>query len=189
LASLTRRVSGGYTNPTRQRGDTPYYRKENAVYDDPIGYFLTWVTYGTWLPGDSRGWVEYRRGWQLPDPILELEAKARMTEDACVLTREQRRAVEAQIAETCAHRGWKLRAVNCRSNHVHVVVTAEVTSPKKIRIDLKAWATRSLNEKFDSSRENWWAERGSIRYLNTDDELEAAILYVLDGQDFNRDEH
>ncbi len=30
--------------------------------DDPIGYFLTWVTYGTWLPGDARGWVEYRHG-------------------------------------------------------------------------------------------------------------------------------
>ena len=26
--------------------------------EDPIGFFLTWVTYGTWLPGDSRGWVE-----------------------------------------------------------------------------------------------------------------------------------
>jgi hypothetical protein len=35
---------------------------------DPLAYFLTWVTYGTWLPGDDRGWVEYRHGWQLPDP-------------------------------------------------------------------------------------------------------------------------
>jgi hypothetical protein len=23
---------------------------------DPIAYFLTWTTYGTWLPGDERGW-------------------------------------------------------------------------------------------------------------------------------------
>jgi hypothetical protein len=42
--------------------------------DDPIGYFLTWVTYGTWLPGDARGWVEYRHGWQFPDPPREIEA-------------------------------------------------------------------------------------------------------------------
>src|SRR4051812_6675116 len=35
---------------------------------DPLAYFITWVTYGTWLPGDECGWVEYRRGWQLPDP-------------------------------------------------------------------------------------------------------------------------
>jgi REP element-mobilizing transposase RayT len=159
---------------------------EDPVHGDPIAYFLTWVTYGTWLPGDARGWVKYHGGWQLPDPVRELEAKARMSEDACILTREQRRAVEEQIAETCAHRGWTLHVVNCRSNHVHVVVSADVDDPEKIRIDLKAWATRALKKKFDSGRENWWAERGSIRYLNTDEELEAATVYVRDGQDIDR---
>jgi len=153
------------------------------MHGDPIGYFLTWVTYGTWLPGDARGWVKYQAGWQLPDPIRDQEAKALMTEDACILTSEQGQVVEAQIAETCAHRGWTLHVVNCRSNHVHVVVTADVADPDKIRIDLKAWATRALKKKFNSNRENWWAERGSIRYLNSDDDLEAAIRYVRDGQD------
>ena len=33
---------------------------------EPLADFLTWPTYGTWLPGDRRGWVEYRHGWQLP---------------------------------------------------------------------------------------------------------------------------
>jgi hypothetical protein len=69
---------------------------------------------------------------------------------------------------------------------VHIVVSADVANPKKIRTDLKAWATRTLKENFDDRRENWWAERGSFRYLNTDDELEAAILYVRDGQDASR---
>jgi REP element-mobilizing transposase RayT len=156
------------------------------MHEDPIAYFLTWVTYGTWLPGDARGWVKFRAGWQLPDPIRELEAKSRMTENDCILTSEQRRAVEAQIGETCGNRGWTLHAVNCRSNHVHVVVTADANDPEKIRIDLKAWATRALKNKFDSTRENWWAERGSIRYINREDDLEAAILYVRDGQDTDR---
>ena len=62
---------------------------------EPLGFFLTWVTYGTWLPGDTRGWVEYQHGWQLPDPILELESTALMTEGACHLNAEQRLAVEA----------------------------------------------------------------------------------------------
>jgi len=62
----------------------------------------SWVTYGTWLPGDVRGWVKYQAGWHFPDPIREREAKALMTEDAYILTREQRRAVEAQISETWA---------------------------------------------------------------------------------------
>jgi hypothetical protein len=156
-----------------------------VLHGDPIGYLVTWVTYGTWLPGDARGWVLYRSGWRDPDPIREVEAQALMSEDACRLTQDQRRAVEEQIAETCSRRGWTLHAVNCRSNHVHAVVTADVDNPKKIRVDLKAWTTRALTERF-GGRKNWWAERGSIRYLNKDDELEAALVYVRDGQDGER---
>lgn len=109
-----------------------------------------------------------------------------MAEGVCILDIEQRQAVERQIAETCAHRGWTLHVVNCRSNHIHVVVTAAVKHPKNIRVDLKAWATRKLKKEFAPKRENWWAERGSIRWLNRDEELEAAVLYVRDGQDVRR---
>jgi REP element-mobilizing transposase RayT len=148
---------------------------------DPIGYFLTWVTYGTWLPGDARGWVEFQKGCQLPHRGLEAEAAERVTEDACCLNQKQRSAVELQIAEPCRHRAWHLYAENCRSNHVHVVVSAANVSPKKIRTDLKAWATRCLKQRFDPTRENWWAERGSIRHLNNEAELETAVVYVTDG--------
>ncbi len=152
------------------------------MFDDPIGYFLTWVTYGTWLPGDPRGWVEYHRGWQLPDPIKEIEAAARMSEDACRLGDEERAVVENQIRQTCRHRGWRLHAVNCRSNHVHVVMSAADTRPKKVRTDLKAWTTRSLKSR-NPHRDNWWAERGSIRLLLDDDNLADAIQYVTEAQD------
>ena len=152
------------------------------MIDDPIGFFLTWNTYGTWLPGDQRGWVEYHHGWKFPDPVLEFECRARMTEDACILSMDQRNAVAAQIEETCRIRGWQMHVVNPRSNHVHVVLTA-FEDPKKIRIDLKAWAMRVLKRRFDSKRENWWADRGSIRHLFDEKSLEAAILYVSDAQD------
>jgi len=154
-----------------------------AMFDEPLGFFLTWATYGTWLPGDARGWVEYQHGWQFPDPILELESAALMTEDACRLNDEQRHTVETQVSETCEHRHWHLHAVNCRSNHIHVAVSAMNTRPKKIRSDLKAWATRRLKERFDPTRENWWAERGSIRFLFREHVLERAIQYVLEAQD------
>src|SRR5262247_2784418 len=89
---------------------------------DPLAYYLTWTTYGTWLPGDDRGWVKRGKGFQFPDPIAKLEAQARMTEDACRLDPEQRKMVELTIADHCRIRGWELHARNCRSNHVHVVV-------------------------------------------------------------------
>jgi len=150
--------------------------------DDPIAFFLTWVTYGTWLPGDERGWVEFKRGWKLPEPVRELEANAKMTEDTCKLDRIQRRSVETQIDETCRYCGWHLHAVNCRSNHIHVVVTARDTAPKKVRVGLKAWATRRLTQ-FNSQRKHWWAERGSIRWIFDEDSLEAAVTYTLEAQD------
>jgi REP element-mobilizing transposase RayT len=121
-----------------------------------------------------------------------------MTEDACLLDPEKRDIVERQVAETRSFRGWKLHAVNCRSNHVHVVVTANV-DPKIVRNQLKAWCTRRLKEleakrghnnpraDMPPIRENWWAERGSQRFLNDEESLEAAILYVRDGQDKPRE--
>ena len=113
---------------------------------DPLAYFLTWATYGTWLPGDERGWIKYRQGWQLPDSARELEAKAKMTEDACVLDRQQRDLVEQTIRDHCEIRGWQLHAVNnCRTNHLHIVVSAKL-HPDRIRTQFKAWCTRRLKE-------------------------------------------
>lgn len=162
---------------------------------DPLAFFITWSTYGTWLPGDERGWIEYRRGWQLPNPVRQLEAEAAMTENACILDSEQRELVERTIADHCEKRAWQLHAVNCRTNHLHVVVSANC-HPKKVRAQFKAWCTRRLKE-LDVTRngnrpgfvvrENWWAERGSGRYINNESGLEAAVIYVIDGQDKPRD--
>lgn len=154
---------------------------------EPLAFFFTWSTYGTWLPGDKRGWVEYHRGWKMPDLVRRMEAEARMTEDACVLGDDQRRLVEQTVAEHCARRGWRLYAVNCRTNHVHVVVEAD-RDAREVQRQLKAWCSRRLkglqqsNGAVGRARENWWAERGSRRHISDEDSLEAAILYVLEGQ-------
>ena len=201
-------------------------RPNESPMAEPLGFFLTWATYGTWLPGDDRGWIEYRHSWQLPSPARKLEAEARMTEDACILDPEQRALVEKTIADHCQIRGWQLHAVNCRTNHLHVVVSANL-HPDEIRKQFKAWCTRRLKElerlrrklavaagvegprlrvglvspeirtrrasearhdavvaaETEPIAENWWAERGSRRYINDEDSLAAAIVYVRDGQD------
>jgi len=149
---------------------------------DPVAFFFTVSTYGVWLPGDPRGWVDYKMGWQLPDPIKELEAKARMTESSVILNEHSRKLVEKQILETCAFRNWILHAANCRSNHMHFVISGSEVAPKMIRSAIKAWCTRRLKEEIDPGRKNWWAERGSIRWVFTEDSLERVILYVLEGQ-------
>jgi REP element-mobilizing transposase RayT len=162
-------------------------RSNEGVLPDPLAYFLTWATYGTWLPGDERGWIEHRHGWKCEDGPREVEAALRMTTTACTLEAAERRLVEETIRAHCRRWAWVLHAVNCRSNHVHVVVTASL-HPDGVRDQLKAWCTRKLKEQAckgrptDRVRDKWWAERGSRRYLNQADDLEAAILYVRDGQ-------
>ncbi len=106
-----------------------------------------------------------------------------MTEDACRLTIEQRKTVELQVLETCEHRRWQLHAVNCRSNHVHAVVSANETKPEKVRADIKAWCTRRLKQNSNLNRQKWWAERGSIRWIWNKNSLATVVTYTLDAQD------
>jgi len=146
--------------------------------NEPIALFITWPTYGTWLLGDDRGWVELTHGWQLPESSTDLEAMSRMNEDACMFGPAECQIVEKQVAESCKHRGWTLHAISCRSNHMHLVIRAVNTSPKQIREALKDWSTRRLKEKSDPNRDDWWAERGSVRWISDLDSLKVVKQYV-----------
>ncbi len=60
-SATSKSVSEGQPNVESVRLDDIRLKdasRYDVVMEDPIGYFLTWVTYGTRLPGDSRGWVE-----------------------------------------------------------------------------------------------------------------------------------
>lgn len=148
-----------------------------------IAFFSTWTTYGTWLPGDPRGWYRRGAGFQDADPTRRLGALFTMTEAAVILDPDQRRLVETIVAEHCAIRKWLLHAVNCRSNHVHVVVTAPGRSIEQPREQFKAWCTRRLNELAGASREHWWTGRGWDEYIDGDAALAEVIEYVLERQD------
>jgi len=151
-----------------------------------IAYFSTWTTYGTWLPGDQRGWYQSGGGLRHHDAMRNLEAALLMNESALVLDPEQRRLVEKTIADHCAIRNWTLHAVNCRSNHVHVAVTAPNRTIEVPREQFKAWCTRKLKEhersRSLSPREEWWTERGWDEFIDTDEALADVVFYVVDGQ-------
>ncbi|HQX51222.1 MAG TPA: hypothetical protein PLR25_15005 [Planctomycetaceae bacterium] len=164
-------------------------RPNEPPMPDPLAFFLTWPTYGTWLPGDKRGWVLYSCGEQPPDELRRRTARLRMNEEACLLDHEQRKLVEETIIQHCKIREWELFTVNCRSNHLHVVFNGD-KHPDVMRTQFKAWCIRRLKELElargtapEVVRENWWAERGSRRYINNANSQEAAILYVRDAQD------
>jgi REP element-mobilizing transposase RayT len=146
-----------------------------------IAYFSTWTTYGTWLPGDDRGWFQSKHGWREPDQRRAFSAALRMTADAVILTPDQRHLVETVIAEHTTFRGWELHAVNCRTNHVHVVVSAE-RSIEVPREQYKSWTTRRLKAADQGGRAVWWTERGWDVFIDDPNDLVAVVQYVLEGQ-------
>jgi REP element-mobilizing transposase RayT len=149
---------------------------------DYAGFLITWTTYGTWLPGDARGWRERSHGVKQARPQLETWCRNKQVHDAVLLRECDRRAVEDACREHCVYRGWELIAVNARTNHVHVVVVAGV-SPQAVRDQLKANCTRRLRLQADPLiAERTWSRGGDCQVLPNEKALEDAVMYVLQGQ-------
>ena len=152
--------------------------------DGPIGYFITWTVYGTFLQGDERWWRKKKAGHQTPQPRLEQWHRNRLKHEIIMLDHGDRDVVKAAIIRHCEHRNWHLWIANPRSNHVHVVVTAAGYDGKRVRDQLKANCTGSLrqhNQRFVGRPV--WTTKGDVEHLHTEEELESAIAYAGEAQD------
>ena len=154
--------------------------------DDIIAFHIVWTTYGTWLPGDWRGWVNKGTSGVLPpNPALEAWSRENMAEPPVLLSPEQRKLVEQTIIDHCRIRGWTLHAVNARTNHVHVVVTADCGSDT-VRDQFKAWCSRKLSDAAGltervaqgAGRKRWFTEGGDAEMIDSEAYLHNAIEYV-----------
>ncbi len=106
-----------------------------------------------------------------------------MTEEPVRLNLTQREAVEESIRTHAKIRGWKLHAVSARSNHVHVAVTA-TGPPKRVRDQFKANGTTALRGLPNAiTNEKVWTKGGDIELIDTGEDLEHVVLYIVEGQD------
>ena len=164
-------------------------------------WLLTNTCYGTWLPGDARGFVGHVWDHRPDDPAeplrivhdipgtpcdedmvgLERASRERMRGPPIILTLPCAEALLAQFQETSRFRGWSLEAVAIIFNHFHLVVgVLGDPKPGKILGDFKSWATKALTGRFGAPpSKTWWTERGSKRRLKGDAALLAAGEYVL----------
>src|SRR4051812_32026013 len=114
----------------------------------PLAYLLTFRSYGTWLHGDPRGWVEHSRGDPLrrnPPEGIRRACERLLANAPVVFDARQRLLIHRTIAQVCEARGWRLLAVNVRTNHVHVVLSG-CGAPEPMMTALKAWSTRVLRK-------------------------------------------
>jgi REP element-mobilizing transposase RayT len=163
------------------------YHEELNESGVPLAYFISFRCYGTWLHGDERSSVDrfhnvYGTSVLPPDEKRAREVRSRMKREPVELTAKRRMAVEAAVRETCDIRGWVLRAINVRTNHVHTVVTAN-RKPEWVMNAFKANATSKMVEASVWQRGlKPWSRHGSTRYLWTEKSVARAIDYVINGQ-------
>ena len=154
----------------------------------PLAYLITFRCYGTWLHGDKRGSVDHlHNAYGTPfierDDEREEEEGRRLKQAPVKLDETRRVAVDKALRDVCIHHDWTLLAINVRTNHVHVVVSAPCR-PNKVLSDFKAYATPRMREAgVWKSVLKPWSEKGSRRYLWTPQQIGRAScrerVYVL----------
>lgn len=154
------------------------------MHDWPLAYLLTFTCYGTRLHGDEAGSV-HRRCNTSGTPVAPASAGLERFERELlggtpyVMDAERRRIVLEAIEGVCRYREWTLVAAHVRPTHVHVVVSA-AAAPERVLSDLKAYASRMLNEGgIDDAGVRRWAKHGSTRYLWRQDDVASAAHYVV----------
>ncbi len=159
----------------------------SETLDWPLAYFITFTTYGTWLPGDVRGSVSRKHNEpgtpvRPPSTMRRTMAMSKMKHEPQTLDSPQRGLVEDTIRRACEYRGWYLQALNVRTNHVHLLVSGHVRG-EKIMNDVKAWSTRRLREQgLIAAHREVWTSHGSTRKLWRKEHVSAAWHYVVHGQ-------
>ncbi len=161
-------------------------------------WFLTWTTYGTFLPGDIRGAtgllhdesgtvIEHNQPGQdhIPHSVaLAKWSKLQMKGDAIRLNLEQARVLLTQFHCTASFRRWRLLGVAIMDNHIHVGVNVHSDpDPETILRDFKSYGSRALNLQWGKPEsDSRWTESGSKRKLDSDNSVIASIRYIINQQ-------
>ncbi len=135
------------------------------------------------MPGGAGAVLRTQNHYGAPlpeaDARIEVRARSRMTQDCYLLDEVRRQLVLASLQNVCSGRGWILLAAHVRTNHVHAVVTANC-KPEQVMIAMKAYSSHALNVcALDDPGRRRWARHGSTRYLWTEDDVRAAVEYVV----------
>ena len=163
-------------------------------------WLLTSTFYGTWLPGDERGFVsrvrdrrfdeaprsqrrehdQYGEAFDADLAGLRESARQSMRGPAIQIGPNHAEVLLAQFQETAQFRQWGLHAVAIMAQHVHWVVALPETAHGSVGLrDFKAYGSRALTRRFGMPKsETWWTSKGSNRWLPDEAALRAAIEYV-----------
>src|SRR4051794_39407773 len=150
------------------------------VHDENFALLITWTCYGTWLPGERRGYVSntrlpdasYEPKHNIPgtpitanDPRTRYHAAAQQKHATATLDQEHALVAARSIVDACAPRHWHIMRAALMWNHVHVIVMQCPDNGPEVRRILKGVSQNTIC-KHDGKSQRWWSEKGSDRYLH-----------------------
>ena len=173
------------------RADTKHSRRADLHRGGT--YLLTWTTYGTWLPGDERGFVSRVPDDQgshvihnLPgepydgdEPAVRKAADARRQGAPVKLDRAAAEVCADALREVCEKYNVTIHAGAIMATHVHLVVTSDEAEGPRLLNLFKGVSSRRLGQRFGRQPSgSWWTASGSRRLLREGDAIENAVNYV-----------
>jgi hypothetical protein len=84
------------------------------------GYMITWTTYGSWPPGDERGYVRKGNIYSANDKLKEA-SRRQQKHPTVSLSPQERQIVRGTTLLEGQGIGQTIRAVAVCANHVHIV--------------------------------------------------------------------
>ncbi|MBA4017365.1 MAG: hypothetical protein C0483_09350 [Pirellula sp.] len=159
--------------------------------DAPFALLITWTCYGTWLPGDRRGYVANTRsargGFEplrnIPGTPVDADhaetralARARQSHETTLLRLDDALVVAEGLIEAARSREWSIVRGAVMANHLHLVVMKCPDNGPAVRRVLKGVSQAALNARCGIRK--WWTQGGSNRYLHDETSILGAVRYV-----------
>ncbi|MBL7153528.1 MAG: transposase [Phycisphaerae bacterium] len=145
-----------------------------------IGYMLTWTTYGTWLPGDQRGYVADDRTLPGNGNILERNRK-RQKSPAVKLNAQEKKIVEQTILAEAKTIGQQVESLVVCSNHVHLLTRRHARPVEEVVSRYKSMTTRGLWKEGRKGRV--WTKGYDKRFCFTEQDIATKAKYIQNHND------
>ena len=180
------------------RGGFPYTRSMSAAWQD--WYHCVGNTYGSWLPGDPRGWHARKHrqhvdgDYKCPPPrgkydTLHEHSKGLMLRDEVTLQIDHQQIVLDCLAESLAFNEIPCVVMSVSSTHAHVLarfVRGRSTSTGKLIADparhyfgiARKRASRRLSENGSIPRGGLWSKRTTIVPITDQGHFENVVDYI-----------
>lgn len=91
------------------------------MYSTPLATFVTTTTFGSWLPGDVRGYVD--NGQMLPPrPLLSAHVKQQLKRAMVVFSRNDQDLLFDSLRDAALEFGYRLTDAVVEATHVHWII-------------------------------------------------------------------